>query len=89
VTYGQDFTAFIDAVHAFLNNLQDDRLKTYLQAWPSPYGAFRDVVLCPLPVLTYMDQAIKSASPKTKDVVHMLAAADRSCPLGAPCHENR
>jgi len=78
VTPNQNLTALIDAIHAWLNDLHDDRLKTYLEEWPSPHAAFRDVSLGSLPVLTYMDLAIKSASQKTKYVVDMLAAmADR------------
>ena len=64
----------IDATHAFLNERQDDRLKAYLEDWPSPNVTLRDVAPSGLPVLDFLQQAVETASPKTASLVYGLAA---------------
>ncbi|MEN8244615.1 MAG: dimethylsulfonioproprionate lyase family protein [Thermodesulfobacteriota bacterium] len=77
-TFNQDLTVFIDAVHAFLNDLHDERLKSYIADWPAADVTFRPTAPCSLPVLTYMNQAFRTASEKTEGIVNMLASmADR------------
>ena len=72
MTSNQNVTALIDAIHAFLNDLHDDRLKTFLDDWPDMEVTFRDIDPRTLPVLAFMHQAIENASEKTKGIVNTL-----------------
>ena len=68
------FVKLVDTTYDFLNSLNDDRLKPYLTDWPSQNTPFRSVAPRRLPVLTYMDQAVKTASANTEGIVNMLDA---------------
>jgi quercetin dioxygenase-like cupin family protein len=73
VTTHHNLPALIDAVHALLNDLHDDRLNTFLDDWPDMEITFRDIAPRTLPVLAFMYQAIETASEKTKGIVNTLA----------------
>ena len=63
----------INATHAFLYDLRDERLKTFLADWPDMEIAFRDIAPQTLPVLAHMRQAVETASENTEDLVNTLA----------------
>ena len=65
----QDLTAFIHALHAFLNDLHDKRLKSFLAEWPDMEIDFRNIAPRTLPVLTFMHQAVETASEQTECLV--------------------
>ena len=72
------FVKLVDTTYDFLSSLNDDRLKPFLTDWPSTNTPVRSVAPNRLPVLTYMDQAVKTASAKTEGIVYLLASmADR------------
>jgi len=73
VAPNQNLTAFIEVVHAFLNDRHDERLKTFLADWPDMEIAFRDIAPQTLPVLAHMRQAVGTASENTEGLVNRLA----------------
>ena len=68
------FVKLVDTTYDFLNSLNDDRLKPYLADWPSKNTPVRSVAPRRLPVLAYMNKAVRTASANTEGIVNMLDA---------------
>ena len=78
MTLNQDLPALIHRVYAFLSDIHDQRLKSFLMDWPEKDMALREIAPRTLPVLAYMPQAVETAAAKTKGLVNTLAEmADR------------
>jgi hypothetical protein len=71
---GNNIIALINAMHSFLEELDDTHIDTFLADWPPANCRARPVAPHALPVLSWMPEAVQAAGKNTEFMVNMLAS---------------
>ncbi len=68
-------TTLIHHVRNYLTRINDAHLNSFLSHWPEPDGPARSLSKSTLPVLTWLPDVIKAATPDTVPIAKLLATA--------------
>jgi len=67
-----EFKSFVITIHQYLKDVNDSRLKPFLQEWPAAPFKMRQPSPNQLPVLSYLSAAVNAAHDDARHIIEML-----------------